>query len=197
MNALISLLRKNQFWIGPRIFSEKNIRRFYNFNGFLPRKVKRETFSKNRASRMARREHGNWCPLSTSLPAGRGEEVARARGLCARLNWLGTVLDIPDYSYRAAMPRARAPFPHPSDHPVPTPPSPLLVLFLFRLIRTHTRAWTAHTRLTSRSLCAEICIYKTTVFVEIFSQIFRKLWHLLKKTENSICCRFFGKSGKF
>lgn len=174
MNALISLLRKNQFWIGPRIFSEKNIRRFYNFNGFLPRKVKRETFSKNRTSRMARREHGNWCPLSTSLPAGRGEEVARARGLCACLNWLGTVLDIPDYSYRAAMPRARAPFPHSSDDPVPTPPSPLLVLFLFRLIRTHTRARTAHTRLINRSLCAEMCIYKNYGFCGNFFTNFSK-----------------------
>jgi len=160
--------------------------------------VKREwlTFPENRVSQRARREHGNWCPLSTSLPAGRRERVtfARARGLCARLNWLGTVLDSPDYSYRAAMPRARAPFPHSSDDPVPTPPSLLLVLFLFRLIRTHTRAWTAHTRLISRSLCAGMRIYKNYDFYGKFLTNFLKDCHFLKKTENSIYSK---KSGKF
>lgn len=46
---------------------------------------------------------------------------AREERLTRTLNWLGTVLDSPDYSYRAAMPRARAPFSHPSDDPVRTP----------------------------------------------------------------------------
>lgn len=158
------------------------------------------TFSENRASRRARREHGNWCPLSTSLPAGRREGVAfaRARGLCARLNWLGTVLDSPDYSYRAAMPRARAPFPHPSDDPVPTPPSPLLVLFLFRLIRTHTRARTAHTRLTSCSLCAGMRIYENYGFCGNFFTNFSKDLTLSKESwEFNLLWIFREICGKF
>lgn len=146
--------------------------------GFLLRKVKEWlTFPENCASQRVRREHGNLCPLSTSLPVDRREGVAfvRARGLCARLNWLGTVLDSPDYSYRAAMPRARAPFPHPSDDPVSTPPSPLFILFLFRLIRTHTCARTAYTRLTSRCYAQRYVFMKITVSAKNFSQIFRKI----------------------
>lgn len=54
-------------------------------------------------------------PLSTTFPAQ--GKAGRPRAREARLNWLGTVLDSPDYSYRAAMPRARAPFPHPTDAP--------------------------------------------------------------------------------
>lgn len=100
------------------------------------------TFAENHTSRVGC-EYGNWC-----LPSFPAEGVRKRERLTrVRLNWLGTVLDSPDYSYRAAMPRARASFPHPSDDPVSTPPLPLLLLFLFRRIRTHTRAQTAHTRL--------------------------------------------------
>lgn len=161
VNILMSLFKRNQFSMSQKYLSRKTFDVFIILHGFLLRKVKWEwlTLPENRAWRRARRKHGNWCPLSTSLPVGRGKGVVRARGLCARLNWLGTVLDSPDYSYRAAMPRARAPFPHSSDDPVSTPPSPLFVLFLFRLIRTHTCARTAHTRLTSRSLYAQGCVF--------------------------------------
>lgn len=94
------------------------------------------TFLENHASRVSC-ELGNW--RLSLFPA---EDVRECERLTrVRLNWLGTVLDSPDYSYRAAMPRARASFPHPFDDPVLTPPLPLLLLFLFRWIRTHTYEW--------------------------------------------------------
>jgi len=59
--------------------------------------------------------------------------------------------------------KGKGALPPPFRRPVQTPPSSLLVLFLFRLIRTHTRARTAYTRLTSCSLCVEMCIYKNYI----------------------------------
>lgn len=66
-----------------------------------------------------------------------GGSVRAREKLTRTLNWLGTVLDSPDYSYRAAMPRARAPFPHPSVDPVHTPSC--LLSSSSVLLRTHTR----------------------------------------------------------
>lgn len=134
------------------------------------------TFAENRASRLGC-EQRNWC-----LPLFPAEGIrTRERLTRVRLNWLGTVLDSPDYSYRAAMPRARASFPHPSDDPVLAPPFPLLLLFLFCRIRTHAHAQTAHTRLITnraradtreciaRNRC-ENCQISEKFFKEIFQE---------------------------
>lgn len=91
--------------------------------GNLARKIWHGPVAGGNYDRAACYRNGNWCSPFCSVSGGCSS---------APLNRCGTVLDSPDYSYRAAMPRARASFPHPSLPRPSTSPFLFLVLFLFR-----------------------------------------------------------------